>query len=186
MDGEYSARVPADVVRELGLEEGAASDEVRAVVEYYRAGTLIRRLLRRRRRTRAEFQRALLKEGFDGEFVAAYLRVLEKDGVVDDGAFAAAWIRDRLRLKPKGHVAIRRELSAKGVAPEVITEALAEHYCEDEENVARRALGNRVEEFRRRGGRRGRVAMAGYLYRRGFRGEVVRRLLSEFLPDTER
>lgn len=49
-------------------------------------------------------------------------------GYVDDAKFAAWWVEQRRTFKPKGAQLISRELQAKGINREIITNALAGKY----------------------------------------------------------
>lgn len=110
--GSVLGRVDLDVPAELGLTPGrvldrAAADGLRAALlrrAAYEAGL---RLLGRRPQTKAAL-RARLRARF-GEEAAA--RAEERLAAhLDDGAFAAAWIEERLRLRPLGAAALQAGL----------------------------------------------------------------------------
>jgi regulatory protein len=84
------------------------------------------RFLEARARSEAEVRRRLTTAGYRPELVdAAVARLLEL-GVLDDEAFARAWVESRDRARPRGERALRRELSLKGVEREVLDEVLEE------------------------------------------------------------
>jgi regulatory protein len=58
--------------------------------------------------------------------VAEVLERLERLGYLDDAAFARAWIESRDRARPRGEVALRRELARMGIDDDVVRDALAE------------------------------------------------------------
>lgn len=181
VDGAFVAGLSAAAARDLGLEVGRelAEDELRRMAfaaEVDGAYARALRYLRSRLRSRHEFEERLRRYGYEKDVVTATLELLTTRGLADDGAFAGAWVRDRVRLKPKGRRALRAELGAKGVAPETVEAALAENVDEDEEALARRALARRREAFRAKGERKGRAAMSSFLARRGFDAEIARRL----------
>lgn len=149
-------------------------------------------LLSHRARTRAELRRKLLAKGFRPARVDPCLDRLEARGLVDDEAVAAAFVRDRLRHRPRGRARLAQELRARGVAA---TEA--DHVVEtvlDDEEVTEADLAERVvrEWIRRQGDatlsalaspthsperERARRRLRGYLARRGFGGAASSRAM---------
>lgn len=90
------------------------------------------RLLSHRPRSRAELERRLRRKDLPGALVGRVADEMEALGYLDDDAFARAWVRDRLRLKPRGRAALRAELRKKGVAARVVDAALDQVFAEEE------------------------------------------------------
>jgi regulatory protein len=84
------------------------------------------KLLAVRPRSVAETRRRLRHLGYGHELVDRTVQQLADLGYLDDAAFARAWIESRDRARPRGAVALRRELALKGVDRSVIDEALDE------------------------------------------------------------
>lgn len=184
VDGAFAVGLSAAAASDLGLEIGRelAEDELRRMAfaaEVDRAHARALRYLRNRLRSRHELEQRLRRYGYDGDVVTATVKLLAAGGLVDDRALAGAWVRDRVRLKPKGRRALRAELAAKGVAPEDVEAALAENVDEGEEALAKRALAPRLEALRDKGKRKGRAAAMSFLARRGFNADLARRLADE-------
>jgi regulatory protein len=184
VDGEFVLGLSAPTARALGLHVGGEFDaaEIQSwgvAAEVDRAYDRALRYLQARLRSRHEIEQRLRRYGYGPDVEQAVMARLAGAGYVDDRAFAEAWIRDRLRLRPKGRRALRAELAKKGVASEDVTAALAEAYEEAEAEVARRALAPRRELYRGRGEGRGRRAATAFLARRGFSGGVARRIVEE-------
>lgn len=192
VDGSFAAGLAAASARDLGLAAGRelAEDELRAMAlaaEVDRAYGRALRYLRPRLRSRLELERRLKRYGYGADVIDAVIRLLAERRLLDDRAFAGAWVRDRVRLKPKSRRALRAELAAKGVAPEEVEAALDENVDEAEEALARRALGGRVEALKAKGERDGRAAALSFLARRGFDAGLTRRLADDlFRPDGNR
>lgn len=141
-----------------------------------------------RARTRRELDRRLREKGFAPERIAGCLDRLEERGLVDDAAVATAFVRDRLRHRPRGRTRLSSELRAKGVDAEVAEDVIARVFDEEETSdvrlghevaagwVARQsaslltalASGERGPDHARAHRR-----LIGYLTRRGFRGEAM-------------
>jgi regulatory protein len=146
-------------------------------------------LLGYRARTRAELARKLRQKGFDAPRVEACVARLEDGGLVDDASVAAAFVRDRLRFKPRGRGRLTSELRAKGVAPEVAGAVVSEVF-EDEETddvaIAREVAEGWVARQRERLLRdlasqewtserdRAHRRLRAYLARRGLGGDALK------------
>jgi regulatory protein len=130
-----------------------------------------------RPRSSDEVRRNLLKHGCAQELADETLERLKRSGLVDDEAFARAWMENRNTFHPRGKAVLRMELRGKGLPEEVIQSALDEQ--EDEEALCltaarkhcRRLSGLEFADFRRK--------LAGHLGRRGFSYEVISPVISQ-------
>jgi regulatory protein len=82
------------------------------------------RFLEARSRSVEEVRRRLADAGYRPEMIAATLERLTAIGLLDDELFARGWIESRDRARPRGEMALRRELSQRGVGGAEITAAL--------------------------------------------------------------
>jgi regulatory protein len=78
-----------------------------------------------RSRSVEELRRRLLRSGFPEPLVERTLERLVEVGILDDRAFATAWVDSRDRSRPRGQTALRRELTLKGIDRETIAAVLA-------------------------------------------------------------
>jgi regulatory protein len=148
------------------------------------------RLLATRRRSEGEMRARLAEREVAPEVAEEALARTGRAGLIDDGAFSRAWVAQRRERKGLADEALRLELEAKGVAAELIDEALdAEASCGDpahaeEERCRELARGRLARDAGRlRAGdadERARVArrVDGYLRRRGYAGDLVTRVVS--------
>lgn len=134
-------------------------------------------------RTRRQLQDALTKRGIPEDVGRAVLDRFEELDLVDDEAFAKAWVESRHRGRGLARRALGHELRHRGVADEVAREALAGLALEDELIMARdivrkRLTGTRGDEPARRIRR-----LAGVLARKGYSPatsmQAVREVLAE-------
>jgi len=95
------------------------------------------RLLTHRSRSRRELTDRLLAKGHPEDVVTIVVERLEGDGLLDDRAFAAAFVADKRSLAGWGRQRIAAGLAAAGVSRDVAEEALGEDAADDE---LRRAL----------------------------------------------
>jgi len=188
---ETAARLGLAIGLDVGSEE---VEEARDDDERGRARERALRLLAVRARSRSELVDRLRRLGFDAETVAITVERLAGAGLVDDRAFAEAWVDERTRLRPMGRLRLSSELRAKGVRPEVIAEVLDEALDEATElALARRAAGKRTRTVGKseRGAPRAsdraklRSRLQSFLTRRGFSYDVVSRVVRELEGDAD-
>ncbi len=78
-----------------------------------------------RSRSVDETRRRLRHHGYQPALVDGVLERLVEMGYLDDEAFAQAWVQSRDRARPRGEMALRRELSLKGIDRETINDVFA-------------------------------------------------------------
>ena len=78
-----------------------------------------------RPRSVAETSRRLRRLGYSEPLVNQVVAQLIELGYLDDEAFARAWIESRDRARPRGELALRRELGQKGVDRQVADDVLS-------------------------------------------------------------
>ncbi len=148
--------------------------------ELFQARDDLQRLLRFRPRSIQEAQSRLQQKRYSPAVIQQVIREAEERGWLDDAAFAKLWVQDRLVTKPKGKALLKSELRAKGVANELIEQALGEVEMDEEEIIQQL-----VEQQRTRYQGEDRTTherkLYAFLRRRGFSPEAIRRALRRFL-----
>ncbi|KPK56502.1 MAG: hypothetical protein AMS21_12685 [Gemmatimonas sp. SG8_38_2] len=131
-----------------------------------------------RQRTGHEVRRKLASRGFSEPTIEAAMQRLAAVGLVDDGAFVGAYVRDRIAHRPMGVRRMIQELFVKGVPREVSVPVIEEVFRD--EHTDERALAERVVEKKRltlatRVGDQAalRRRLRDHLIRRGFGGPLV-------------
>jgi len=84
------------------------------------------RFLEARSRSVAEVRRRLGRAGYRPELIDGAITRLTALGMLNDAAFGRAWVESRDRARPRGEIALRRELAIKGVNRGIIDELLEE------------------------------------------------------------
>lgn len=192
IDGAFAFGLAVDLVIEAGLKKGMplTADEQRTLLvrqESFSAKASALRGLSNRARTSDEIRRSLLKKGYAETIVEDTVADLERVGVVDDAAYARAFVRGRFSGRGYGPARLRQDLMRKGVARTVIDEALAELVeTEDMGDEARqqaerkwRALTSE-EDVRKR-----KKKTMDYLVRRGFGFDVARDAVERLAIDDD-
>jgi regulatory protein len=90
------------------------------------------RYLSYRQRSQAEVRKYLQDKEYDDATTQLTIDKLLELGMIDDAAFAASWISDRMRLKPRSRFKLVAELRQKGIDPDTIEVALSELGRDDE------------------------------------------------------
>ncbi|MEE1742282.1 recombination regulator RecX [Streptomyces sp. BE147] len=165
----------------------AEKGEPRDPVE--QARNICLRLLTGTPRTRKQLADALRKREIPDEAAEEVLSRFEDVGLIDDAAFAGAWVESRHRGRGLARRALVRELRTKGVDSALIDEAVGRLEPEQEEETARDLVARKLRSTRGLDRDKRLRRLAGMLARKGY-GEgmalrVVRQALEEEGEDTE-
>ena len=199
-EAELRAELALDLLLRAGLAVGDPLDDdvlqpLLREDQGFRARDAALHLLAHRARSRAEIRRRLGQRQLEPRVVEDTVAWLVERGYLDDAAFAEAFIRDRLRFRPRGRMALRAELRKKGVDERVAAEALDRVMGEEEVNErdlavdAARAWARKNATAVRSAGRsredrqRARRRLYGHLARRGFAPDAVRAGVDDVLSD---
>jgi regulatory protein len=103
------------------------------------------RFLEARQRSTVEVRTRLNRAGYRPDLVEGAIARLTELGMLDDGAFAKAWVESRDRARPRGERALRSELARKGIDRAITDETLAEREVDrpDADSEAARRLLDR-------------------------------------------
>jgi len=191
--------IALDVIERSGMHVGdtvAAKDLARLQEDdtKWRTRQAALHLLSYGPRTEQELRVRLRSQGFPHASVEWCLRVLEEQGLIDDHTFAAAFVRSRIRLRPRGRFRLTQELRQKGVSAEVAEQAIEQAFSSEETSeqdlacaAARGWLDRQgptlVESLagtdRSKERDRARRRLHAFLSRRGFSSDVIRMGLEE-------
>ena len=136
-----------------------------------------------RPRTRQELATALRRRGVEDEIVEEILDRYDEVGMIDDAAFARAWVTSRHHGKGLARRALAGELRRKGVGSEEVGAALEELDSDTEEATARALVDRRLRvdsstapeaAFRR---------LTGMLARKGYPAGLAIRVVKEALAE---
>jgi regulatory protein len=156
------------------------------------------RFLEVRPRSVAEVRRHLTGKGYRADLVEPAVARLTELGMLDDAAFARAWIESRYRVRPRAARVMRQELALKGVERALIDAAIVEHEQRQaesrseaavdqgtaDERAAQRLLARRRAALARIADPRTRAQRAyALLARNGFEPDVCRAASARFLDD---
>ncbi len=109
-----------------------------------RARQICLSLLAVRPRTRAELAAAMRRRGVADEVAERILERYAEVGMIDDAAFARAWVTSRHHGRGLARRALGAELRRRGIDPETVGEALAQLDGDTEEATARALVERRL------------------------------------------
>ena len=140
-------------------------------------------LLGRRSHFERELDRKLTQRGYAETEVAETLERLRGEALVDDRQTAREMIRSRQARAPEGRLKLRSELARRGVAAEIVEDALEELAPEDDRELARQAAERWLRRSpRARGGtldERGKASLGRHLTSRGFSKRAIFAVLED-------
>jgi len=125
-----------------------------------------------RPRSIAEVERSLRDKGCADDAIAAALQRLVDHHYLDDDEFAAFWLENRNRFRPRSAAAIRQELRQKGVDREIIDSTLKDL---NEDDAAWAAATSKIDRWQALPKAEFEHKLTGLLARRGFGFDTVRR-----------
>jgi regulatory protein len=154
-------------------ERRAAVDDPAVVLE------AAARFLEVRSRSVTEVRRRLASAGYRPDLVEGAIARMGELGMLDDEAFARAWVESRDRARPRGERALRDELRLKGIDREIVDAVLRDRHDAVEDGPDREAAERLVAKNTRSleriaDPRRRRERAYALLARNGFDPETCR------------
>jgi regulatory protein len=132
-------------------------------------------------KTRKQLADLLAKKGVPEEAASAVLDRFAEVGLIDDAAFAAAWVSTRQSGRGLARRALASELRAKGVDGEVAAAAVAEVDPQDEWDSARRLVERKMPSMQRLDRVTAERRLMGMLARKGYGGGLAGYVVREAL-----
>ena len=144
-----------------------------------RARQVCLRLLTIAPRTRAQLAEALSKRGIPDEAADAVLDRFTGVGLIDDAAFARAWVESRHYSRGLAGRALRAELRQRGVDDDQIRDAIDDLGPDAEAATARRLVQQKLASTRGLAPEARIRRLAGTLARKGYPAGLAFRVIRE-------
>ncbi|HXH78817.1 regulatory protein RecX [Nocardioides sp.] len=132
-------------------------------------------------RSRKELADKLAKKDVPAELAERLLDRFEEVGLIDDEAFARAWIASRQPGKGLARRALAQELRRKGIVDDVAREALDEIDPGDEEAAARILVRKKLRSLAGVDQHKATRRLVGLLARKGYGGAMAFAIVKEEL-----
>jgi regulatory protein len=134
-------------------------------------------------KTRQQLAELLEKRGVPDDAAETVLDRFTEVGLIDDAAFARAWVSSRQSGRGLARRALSAELRAKGIEPEVAAEAVLAVGDDDERETARRLVDRKMGAVRRLDRATATRRLMGMLARKGYNGGLAAAVIREALDD---
>ncbi|GAA4360623.1 regulatory protein RecX [Paeniglutamicibacter cryotolerans] len=149
------------------------------------ARDIVLRQLTASAKSRDQLRRKLAEKEIPEDIAEQVLDRFEEVNLVDDTAFADAWVRGRARSRGLARSAIRRELRQKGIDDEQAEEALEQLTDEDEAQTARELVDKKLRSPSMGADREREVRrLVGMLCRKGYGPGLAFRIVGEAWDET--
>ena len=168
-------------IRKLGIQEGCViTDEVyHKIIDEILGQRAIKRamhLLERQDRTERQLYDKLKENGYPEACIESAISYVKRYHYIDDFRYASAYIR--YRQEKKSRQKLKLELQAKGIARDVIEEALEEEYVSDDQKKIMELLQKRRYSFENADTAEQRKNYQ-FLLRRGFQSSDILHLMRQ-------
>ena len=160
-------------------ETGARDPETQLRDPETRARQICLRLLTAEPRTRAQLEQALRRDGVPAEAAESVLSRFADAGLINDAAFARAWVESRHHSRGLSRRSLSAELKRRGVDGEEIREAVDTLDPEQEVATARRLVEQKMASTRGQPPEARARRVAGLLARKGYPPGLAFRLIRE-------
>jgi regulatory protein len=132
-------------------------------------------------KTRKQLADLLERRGVPPAAAVVVLDRFDEVGLIDDAAFARMWVSSRQAGRGLARRALRAELQAKGVAPDVAAQAVELVDDDDEREAARRLVERRARSMQRLDRATATRRLIGMLARKGYNGGLASAVVREVL-----
>ncbi|PKM81814.1 MAG: hypothetical protein CVU89_07240 [Firmicutes bacterium HGW-Firmicutes-14] len=136
------------------------------------------RFISYRPRTVWEVKQRLTIRGYKSDIISGVIEFLNEYDFLNDEKFARMWVRNRTNEKPCGRYRIYCELRQKGVAKDIIEKALAGFSQEKEHQMSVSLVEKKCRktsfDYKK---------LQGFLLRRGFDPEIVKKVLADYIKN---
>ena len=185
IEGEFALGLAASVLLDFGIAVGKQLDDadVQALLqaeEGHRATESALRLVSYRARSESEIRQRLSRKHFSVPAIDVAINQMRDWGYINDQEFARQWVASRESHRPRSSRLMKRELASKGVDIQTAEKAVEEADIDDFA-VALDLAQRWMPRIEREDAETQRRRLTGYLQRRGFGWDVVRRVLEQIL-----
>lgn len=182
IDGEYKFALLAQDLAYFNIKEGKEiPEETVALIQknliYIQAQEKALRFIGYKMRTEKEVRQKLVENDFTQEIIEEVIFFLCKYKYINDREYAQKYIKERLRLSPRGAYALRMELLQRGISDEICQEALElTEFSETEDAVRwleRKTKGQWPPDEKKK------KQLYGFLQRKGYSYGVIKEAFTE-------
>ncbi|MBB1079788.1 recombination regulator RecX [Limosilactobacillus sp. STM2_1] len=190
LDGKYAFPVAESVLIQFNLMKGAELDkeQISAIVTADQQAKAYSRMLdylSYQMRTESDIIKKLKETNTPEEFIVPILKKLRAQHLVDDHAYAAAYVRTVMNTELKGPIVIRQHLRQKKIGENDIDNALAQFTLADQAENAKKLAGKLFRRYRKQPGRRREQKVQQGLITKGFPSSIYDMIKDEVVPQPD-
>jgi len=181
LDGRYALTLSRLLASRLRVGQTLSDEELEQLVAAEAEEQAYQRALRflgRRPHSEVELREKLTKGQAPEDAIERVIARLKDRALIDDVAFAKAWVENREMYRPRAAKALRAELRRKGIAAQAIQAALEDF---DETSAAAKAAAKAWRKYRGLPEPVARRRLTGYLSRRGFNYRLCKTIVEKAL-----
>lgn len=188
LDDEFAFGLDADNFLKVGLKVGQelTDKEIEGLIfknEFQKLLDKVLRFISFRPRSEKEIRdylkRKLPKKQATANLVGKILGRLEKLGVLDDEEFTRWWIEQRSTFRPRGKMALKVELTQKGIKRDLAEKIIDQMV--DELSLTQKAAQKNIKTYERLDNQEFREKMTSFLFRRGFSWVTIKKVIDEMV-----
>lgn len=191
--GQFAFGINVATIEQFRLRKGdeltaALLEKLRVFDDSVSAKRVASKYLNARRRSERDVVTKLKGEGFDDEAIGPVIATMKEYGLIDDEAYARAFIHDKLLTKSASRRELESLLMKKGIAKQTMAVVLADVTDNGtEEQHAREAATKKWESLVRRepDSRKRKQKLYAFLASRGFGGTTIKTIVSELTSTDE-
>lgn len=191
LDGKFAFGITLEnlLLHNLHVNKELSLDAVNKLKEEDNNAKIINRAIEfasRRPRSEKEVVLWFKRKKVDESVQGVALHKLKNLSLLNDLEFAKWWIEQRNTFRPKPVRILKYELRSKGVANDIIEEALDDSPLRQgsegqaELETARRVVAKKVERFKRMPLEEGKKKLSNFLAMRGFSWDTIKQILEEY------
>ena len=184
VDGQPLATLSIDAIERMhlavGRDVGALLEQITLAASELRVYDRALNILAFRARSSAELKRALVRKGEEASLVERAILRLQEQGILNDAAFAQSFTRAKVVGASQSRRRVQQELARKGVSRTVSDAAIDLVFEEegvDASAIVLAAARKKMRSLRAFEPAVQRRRLYGFLARRGYDGEDIRRAM---------
>ncbi len=187
LDGKFGFGLDLENFIKFGLklEQELSEEEIREILKKAEFQKTLDRLLKfamLRPRSKREVTNWLRRKKVNERLHKDLFNRLKRLDLIDDKRFAEWWVEQRISFRPRGKRALSCELREKGIDREIISQVL-EKADIDEMKLARKLIEKKNYRWQSLARLEARQKMSGFLARKGFSWEIIRKVTERELTD---
>lgn len=190
LNDTYAFSVDEDILVEYHLHKGmelseTSIEEIVSKEDTHRSYVMAIRYLSYRMRSTKEIRTYLQQKEVHANTITSIIQRLEKEKLLDDHAFAAAFVRDRIQQTSKGPRVILNELRDKGVSQEIAASVVTQY---DHDKQVTKALKWAQKEAKKRSShavKKRKEQIRYKLMQKGFDHDVIRVVMDDIIIEVD-